>query len=70
MLAVLAAVGSPKEVALDFTGRFGGQVDRAGLCTPYLIGEGTLREMVATRWLGRPDLARGPIRLTCSPDRT
>ena len=28
MLAALAAVGSPKEVALDIANRFGGQVDR------------------------------------------
>ena len=47
MLAALAAVGSPKEVALDIAGRFGAQVDRVGFYTPYLIAEETLGEMVA-----------------------
>ena len=46
MLAALAAVGSPKEVAADIAGRFGGQVDRVGFYTPYLISEETLGEMV------------------------
>jgi probable F420-dependent oxidoreductase len=47
MLATLAAVGSPKEVAIDIAGRFGGRVDRVGFYTPYLISEGTLGEIVA-----------------------
>jgi len=46
MLATLAAVGSPSEVAADIVGRFGGQVDRVGFYTPYLIGEETLGELV------------------------
>jgi hypothetical protein len=46
MLAPLAAIGSPKEVALDLAGRFGAQVDRVGFYTPYLIAEETLGEMV------------------------
>jgi probable F420-dependent oxidoreductase len=47
MLGALAAVGSPKDVAADITGRFGGLVDRVGFYTPYLIAEDTLGEMVA-----------------------
>ena len=47
MLAALAAVGSPKEVALDIVERFGGLVDRVGFYTPYLISEETLGAMVA-----------------------
>ena len=47
MLGALAAVGSPKEVALDIANRFGGQVDRVGFYTPSLINEETLGEMVS-----------------------
>jgi probable F420-dependent oxidoreductase len=47
MLETLAAVGSPKDVAADIAGRFGGLVDRVGFYTPYLIAEETLGEMVA-----------------------
>lgn len=47
MLATLAAVGSPKEVALDIADRFGGKVDRVGFYTPYVISEETLGETVA-----------------------
>ena len=47
MLATLAAVGSPKEVALDIADRFGGNVDRVGFYTPYVISEETLGEIVA-----------------------
>jgi hypothetical protein len=47
MLAALAAVGSPKEVALDIAERFGRQVDRVGFYTPYLISEETLGAIVA-----------------------
>jgi probable F420-dependent oxidoreductase len=46
MLAALAAVGSPKEVASDIADRFGGRVDRVGFYTPYLIGEETLGALV------------------------
>jgi probable F420-dependent oxidoreductase len=46
MLGALAAVGSPSEVASDIAGRFGGQVDRVGFYTPYLISEETLGEMM------------------------
>jgi probable F420-dependent oxidoreductase len=42
MLATLAAVGSPRQVASDIAGRFGGCVDRVGFYTPYLIDEETL----------------------------
>ncbi len=47
MLAALAAVGSPEQVAADIAGRFGGHVDRVGFYTPYLISEETLEELVA-----------------------
>jgi probable F420-dependent oxidoreductase len=47
MLSALAAVGSPKEVAVDITDRFGGRVDRVGFYTPYVISEETLGEMLA-----------------------
>jgi probable F420-dependent oxidoreductase len=47
MLATLAAVGSPKEVASDVAGRFGGHVDRVGFYTPSLISEETLGELAA-----------------------
>ena len=47
MLRALAAVGSPKEVALDIAERFAGRVDRVAFYTPYLINEDTLAEMVA-----------------------
>jgi probable F420-dependent oxidoreductase len=47
MLLTLAAVGSPKEVALDIAARFGGLVDRVGFYTPYLISEETLGLIVA-----------------------
>jgi probable F420-dependent oxidoreductase len=45
MLAALAAVGSPRQVAADISGRFGGHVDRVGFYTPYLIGGETLAEL-------------------------
>ena len=47
MLATLAAVGSPKQVASDIASRFGGHVDRVGFYTPYLISEETLGELAA-----------------------
>jgi probable F420-dependent oxidoreductase len=46
ILAALTAVGSPKEVAADITGRFGDRVDRVSFSTPSLIDEETLAEMV------------------------
>ena len=45
MLAALAAVGSPRDVAVDIAGRFGGHVDRVGFYTPYLVSEETLAEL-------------------------
>ena len=47
MLRALAAVGSPKEVALDIAERFAGRVDRVAFYTPYVISEETLGEVVA-----------------------
>jgi probable F420-dependent oxidoreductase len=47
MLAALAAVGSPAEVAADIGARFGGQVDRVGFYTPYLMADETLGAMMA-----------------------
>jgi probable F420-dependent oxidoreductase len=47
MLATLAAVGSPKQVAAQTLDRFGGLVDRVGFYTPYPIADGTLGELVA-----------------------
>ena len=46
MLATLAAVGSPKEVAREIANRFGGQVDRVAFYTPHPISEETLGEVV------------------------
>jgi probable F420-dependent oxidoreductase len=46
MLGVLAAVGSPRDVASDIAGRFAGQVDRVGFYTPSLISDETLGEMM------------------------
>jgi len=46
MLATLAAVGSPSEVAANIVDRFGGQVDRVGFYTPYLVADDTLGELV------------------------
>ncbi len=45
MLAALAAVGSPRQVAADIADRFGGHVDRVGFYTPHLISEETLAEL-------------------------
>jgi probable F420-dependent oxidoreductase len=53
MLAALAAVGSPEEVASDIAGRFGGNVDRVGFYTPYLISEETLAGLVDAMTTGR-----------------
>ena len=46
MLAALAAVGSPTEVAADIVARFDGQADRVGFYTPYVLADATLGEMV------------------------
>jgi probable F420-dependent oxidoreductase len=46
MLATLAAVGSPAEVAAQVVTRFGGLVDRVGFYTPYLVADDTLGELV------------------------
>ena len=46
MLATLAAVGSPAEVAAQVMDRFGGLVDRVGFYTPYLVADETLGELV------------------------
>jgi len=47
MLATLAAVGTPEEVAADVTVRFADLVDRVGFYTPYLVADETLAELVA-----------------------
>jgi hypothetical protein len=46
MLAALAAVGSPAEVADDIVARFGGLADRVGFYTPYLVADETLGALV------------------------
>lgn len=46
MLAALAAVGSPGQVATQIMDRFGGLVDRVGFYTPYLVEEATLAALV------------------------
>ena len=62
MLATLAAVGSPDEVAADIVARFGGLVDRVGFYTPYLVADETLGELVdALRRADRPEAYRTPI---------
>jgi probable F420-dependent oxidoreductase len=53
MLAALAAVGSPKQVASDIADRFGDHVDRVSFYTPSLMGEETLGEMVDAVASGR-----------------
>jgi probable F420-dependent oxidoreductase len=56
MLATLAAVGSPSEVAAGIGARFGGLVDRVGFYTPYLVADETLGELVdALAAPGRPE---------------
>ena len=52
--AALAAVGSPKEVAVDIADRFAGMVDRVGFYTPYLISEDTLGDLVAELAVASP----------------
>ena len=46
MLATLATVGSPREVATEIVDRFGGLVDRIGFYTPYLVADETVGELV------------------------
>lgn len=46
MLATLAAVGSPAEVAAEVVSRFGELVDRVGFYTPYLVADETVAELV------------------------
>ena len=46
MLATLAAVGSPAEVATEIMARFGGLVDRVGFYTPYLVADATVAALV------------------------
>jgi probable F420-dependent oxidoreductase len=46
VLATLAAVGSPVDVAAEIVDRFGGLVDRVGFYTPYLVADETLAELV------------------------
>jgi hypothetical protein len=58
MLATLAAVGSPAEVATDIAGRFGDQVDRVGFYTPYLVADETLAELVAALGQGSAGVTR------------
>ena len=54
MLATLAAVGSPAEVAADVVDRFGGLADRVGFYTPYLVADDTLGELVDELAVRRP----------------
>ncbi len=61
MLATLAAVGSPAEVAGEIVSRFGGLVDRVGFYTPYLVADDTLGELVdALRHADQPDTTAPP----------
>ncbi len=46
MLATLAVVGSPKDVATGVVERFGDRVDRVAFYTPYLVAYETLGELV------------------------
>ncbi len=46
MLATLAVVGSPKDVAAGVVERFGDRVDRVAFYTPYLVAYDTLGELV------------------------
>ena len=55
MLATLAAVGSPSEVAADIVARFGGLVDRVGFTTPSLIADDTLGELIDALHHADPD---------------
>jgi probable F420-dependent oxidoreductase len=46
MLATLAVVGSPKDVAAGFLDRFGGMADRVAFYTPYKVADDTIAEIV------------------------
>ncbi len=46
MLATLAAVGSPKEVAAIIADRFGGVAERVAFYTPYQVSEDVVGELV------------------------
>ena len=65
MLAKLAAVGSPAEVAADIVDRFGGLADRVGFTTPYLVTDDTLCELVEELHHADPDAS--PHRVTTHP---
>ncbi len=65
MLATLAAVGSPADVAADIVDRFGGLADRVGFTTPYLVAEDTLSELVDELHRADPDAA--PLPSTTHP---
>ena len=66
MLATLAAVGSPADVAADIVARFGGLADRVGFYTPYLVADETLSELVDELRLADPTEERVtvPVRAT------
>jgi probable F420-dependent oxidoreductase len=59
VLATVAAVGSPAEVAAEIVDRFGGLVDRVGFYTPYLVADETLAELVGE--LSRGDAIVAPL---------
>ena len=54
MLATLAAVGSPKEVAADIGDRFADRVDRVAFYTPAQVADDTLGELVDAFGAGPP----------------
>ena len=55
MLATLAAVGSPREVAADVVDRFGDRVDRVGFYTPYPVADEHARASWSTSSGGAPE---------------
>jgi len=61
MLATLAAVGSPAEVAADIVARFGGLADRVGFYTPYLVADETLGALVDELRHADPSDDRPPL---------
>ncbi|MGD0881774.1 MAG: TIGR03617 family F420-dependent LLM class oxidoreductase [Acidimicrobiales bacterium] len=69
MLATLAVVGSPAEVAAGVATRFGGLVDRVGFYTPYLVADDTLGELVdELRHVDGPGERVGTLRDTPNAD--
>jgi hypothetical protein len=64
MLATLAAVGSPAEVATEIVDRFGGLVDRVGFYTPYVVADETLAALVEALAHADPD---APSRADTAP---